>query len=668
MLRKVVVGSAVLLGLWGCSQNTASYSRSSGSLALSRDGNHIYAVDTDNNSVIVANAADGSKLQTIAVGKDPVRIVVGKDDRIYVSNRGERTVSVIDPKSLSEVTRLPVDVEPNGLSFTTDGKTLLVVSATDTNDPQQGTLTAIDTGTLKTQWKTQVGEEPRGIAVVGNNAYITNLKQGRTTVVDLNKQQVMTSVDLNNDDSPDPKVNPQARTAGVVTDVTPAPDGTRVYATHRWQLAAAIGAGGIVTQPTTPAPEASDSYGAAPQQPGCNNGSSIVSAGVGTIDTSSNTAKKDSFSNCTVPVDSDGNPTVVKDFPTTLVPSDGNHILQGPVTAVVEPTGNWLFVVNQNSQNVMVMNTHKRMTNDRPIVVDGVGAGADGIALSNDGRTAFVYAQFDHSLAIIRATGDDPDTLSVVNKVQLASDTLPADVVAGRNLFNSALNPHVTASNVGIACASCHPGGREDGHVWLFPDGSRQTPSLAGRALDRTAPYHWAGIFPQLEDFFTETIVSRMGGTGLNNTENAQLKSFLFSLKAPENPLQNRPDLADKLARGQAAFAKAGCEQCHTSSNSLYTNNSDHNVGTIGPSDLLEVISNGVGTDPSTWQPLQAINTPSLLGLGRTAPYLHDGSILTIRARIDQSRSPKHDGLDHGDTSVLNDQEISDLETYLLSL
>src|SRR5262249_21651085 len=160
-------------------------------------------------------------------------------------------------------------------------------------------------------------------------------------------------------------------------------------------------------------------------------------------------------------------------------------------------------------------------------------------------------------------------------------------------------------------------------------------------------------------------VVGRMGGTGLDDAGNRQVKAFLFSLKAPENPLQNRSDLTETLARGQMAFNKAGCESCHMAGNSLYTDNGLHNVRTLSGHDRPEACDDsGSGEPPGTSRQLQNINPPSLLGLGRTAPYLHDGSVLTIRARLDQSRSPKGDGMDHGDTSMLSDQEIGDLETY----
>ena len=56
-------------------------------------------------------------------------------------------------------------------------------------------------------------------------------------------------------------------------------------------------------------------------------------------------------------------------------------------------------------------------------------------------------------------------------------------------------------------------------------------------------------------------------------------------------------------------------------------------------------------------------NVPSLLGLGRTAPYLHDGSQLTLEERVFSNVGDRH-----GVTSTLTVDERSDLIAYLKSL
>ena len=671
-MRNAIVALAAMGLLAGCGGSSAGYTASAGSVALSRDGKRVYAVDTDNDALEVVDANTFAKLNEVKVGHLPARVAVGADERIYVTNRGERTVSVLSPDTFKEVARIPVGVEPVGLTFDASGKNLYVVSATGLDDASHGTLTDIDTATLEPSWTVTVGQEPRGVAVVGDKAYVTQLKKDSITVVDLKAHQVSSGISLASNDDPNPQTNPNAMTAGGVVDVTAAPDGKRVYAPHLWELVGNIQANRSLNGVAS----GGGSYGGGVDP--CGTGaSSIVAAGMATIVTSTDTAKSDSLSTCPSAsggdvIDANGNsvPAPATDFPPSLMPSantDG-HIVQNPAAAVVDPTGMWLFVVNQSSDNVVVMPTHSRKIDDANGVsrlVIPVGAGSNGIALSADGRTAFVYSQFDHRLSVIQQKGG-PTGLGVVANVTLAADTLPADQAIGRRMFYSATDPNMTSPSVGIACISCHlSNGREDGHVWEFPDGPRQTPSLAGRDLGLTAPYHWAGLFPTVGEFFRETISGRMGGKGLTPAQASKVTAFIEGIPEAPNPFQGRPDLLAAQQRGQKAFVKAGCEKCHTGT--AYTDNGLHDVGTLTSADRLEVLQNGVEANVPFPQ-LQAVNTPSLLGLARTAPYLHDGSVATLRGRILQARDPKFDGTDHGDTSMLSDQEIDDLQQYLRSL
>jgi DNA-binding beta-propeller fold protein YncE len=661
-MRNIVVALAGLGLIAGCSAKKAAYNGNAGSVAISRDGQRVYAVDSDNDTLQVARP-DGSKLTEVKVGHNPARVVVGPDERIYISNRGERTVSVLSGDKFTELARIAVGVEPSGLSLDAEGKKLYVVSATALDDASQGTLTAIDTASLQSEWTLPVGEEPRGVAVIGNKAYVSVLKKGAVTVVDLKQHQIASGVDLSSPDSKlDLASNPNAMRPGGAVDVTASPDGTRVYAPHVWQLMGNIESSRGIVSGTG----GGGSYGSSGP---CNSQGSIVAAGLATIETTTDTAKTDDLSVCNDPI-TDGTTAQPKDFPPSLMPSAGldGHVVQGPSAAVVDPTGNWLFVANRNSNNLVVVPTHRRAAgrDSQPRQVIDVGAAPDGIAIAADGKTAYVYSQFDHSLSVIKQN-ESGDALQEMARVKLTNDTLPADQVEGRKLFFSAVNPKMTGQNVGIACSSCHMEGREDGHVWQFPDGPRQTPSLAGRHLELTAPYHWAGLFPTLGHFFKETIVGRMGGAGLEPTEADRLTAFIVNMPAAENPFRGRPDLLDAQVRGKAAFARAGCESCHTGE--VFTDNSMHNVGTLSSKDRLELLVDGLEDHSvANFPQLQAVNTPSLLGLARTAPYLHDGSVRTLRGRLDQASRPKLDGTDHGDTSMLSSTELDDLEQYLASL
>ena len=65
-----------------------------------------------------------------------------------------------------------------------------------------------------------------------------------------------------------------------------------------------------------------------------------------------------------------------------------------------------------------------------------------------------------------------------------------------------------------------------------------------------------------------------------------------------------------------------------------------------------------------------AFKTPTLRGLSKTAPYMHDGSIATVREVLEHYRNPptaspvKHELI----PLVLTDKEILQLENFLFSL
>jgi len=191
---------------------------------------------------------------------------------------------------------------------------------------------------------------------------------------------------------------------------------------------------------------------------------------------------------------------------------------------------------------------------------------------------------------------------------------------------------------MGIACASCHPEGGDDGHVWRFQiEGARRTMSLAGDVTQR-APFHWKGDLKDFSALMDEVFTKRMGGL----PQDAQRKEVLSSYVAlfPSLPTVSGLD-PNAVARGKSLFESqdTGCTACH--SGSQLTTKAIVDVGTGGP-----------------------FKVPSLLGLGLRAPYLHDGSAATLADRF----GPAGGGDNHGHTSQLSTAQVSDLVSYLTSL
>ena len=179
----------------GCSNNAAGGGNSaSGSLGVSHDDALLYAADSDLDTLFVVNAKTQTVVSEIAVGRQPEKVLVAPDDTIYVTNRLDRSVSVIRKGDTTESTRIAVAVEPVGLAASSDGKTLYVVNATSLTDSDFGTLMAFDTATLTLKWEVPVGHEPRGLTLMGDGkAAISLYKQGDLVMVDLVSAKIVKS-------------------------------------------------------------------------------------------------------------------------------------------------------------------------------------------------------------------------------------------------------------------------------------------------------------------------------------------------------------------------------------------------------------------------------------------------------------------------------------------
>jgi len=191
-------------------------------------------------------------------------------------------------------------------------------------------------------------------------------------------------------------------------------------------------------------------------------------------------------------------------------------------------------------------------------------------------------------------------------------------------------------SGSGMACASCHPEGGEDGRTWQFNFGPRRTQSLRGGVSAR-APFHWNGDLVDMNHLVGEVFRRRMGGPPVDCGEVAALQHWIDSI--PYLPPPARLDGAS-VARGAALFARddVGCAACHTGA--LFTDNAHIDVGTGG-----------------------AFQVPTLRGLAWRAPYLHDGCAATLADRFGRCATPAH-----GTTSQLSPSDLLDLATYLDSL
>ncbi len=279
---------------------------------------------------------------------------------------------------------------------------------------------------------------------------------------------------------------------------------------------------------------------------------------------------------------------------------------------------------------------------DSTVVSDGgwgsveVPAGPTGLAWDEQHDRLVVWSQQARQLSVVNAA-NDPARPKIVNHAMpfVSRDPL---VTHGRELF-FATDRRI--SKDGRSCASCHPGGRQDGLVWSTPNGPRQTPMLAGK-LSGTAPYGWNGGAKSIDDHLTQTF-KRLGGKGLGAHDQKALVAYVKSLRVPTKA----PDLSRKqlVAKGKAIFhsEQAECSSCHVEKRSF--------------SDTMSYPIVRASADQKS-----DFNTPALVGLANTAPYFHDGRFPTLLAMLDGTDGKM------GHSSHLSRTDKEALVAYLESL
>ncbi len=251
------------------------------------------------------------------------------------------------------------------------------------------------------------------------------------------------------------------------------------------------------------------------------------------------------------------------------------------------------------------------------------------LARPNDPRDHIALAEHRGDLIGLRL---QPARLSDIDgnpRVELGGEPV---LDPGRMLFHADVG-------AGVACASCHPEGSEDGHPWRFEGiaGIRRTQELRG-GLAGTAPFHWGGELRDMQHLMDEVMTHRMGGPLMPAEYTAAMVAWLDAL-----PVERVDIIApgDPVAGGVIfEDATVGCAGCH--SGPRYADDLHYDVGTGG-----EFV------------------TPTLLGIGRRGSLMHDGCGETLADRFEPGCGG---GEAHGRTAHLTEGELDDLIAYLETL
>ncbi len=641
----MLAGAGLLLA--GCPQGTPnSWAPANGSLAI--HGDTLFVAHRDGDSVVVIDAARGEALAEIPVGKKPERIVAADDGSVFVSLRGERSVAKLVPSESGDYVLdavALVGAEPVGLSLSLDQGTLLVAVQ------ESGTLAALDTQRLEKLWEVQLGDHPRDVTVVGETAFVAHWKTGQVSQVDLSRHEAGgQAIDLTQSPGSTSRFGGAFRPR-VVGTIVPAPGGDRIFVASNQARADSIAS----TNGFNGTPSTAEYYAAAP------GAAPVVTGGISTVDLRTRRTLSEPAQD---PLDANFPPAIFADMSLGARDTDP-AALKSPTAAVVDPTGEWMYAVGKSSNNLVVFSTRQRgglLLDERGVYASiSVGRGPTGVALSADGRRAFVHASFDHRVVVVQR---NPAATRTDNRLQIAAsipaghrpDWLTPEIDRGRTLFNDGVSGTMTvAGGMGVSCAGCHPEGRDDGHEWLFVEGARNTPLLATGFLGQTAPFHWDGSITTFHDL-QRIVTERMGGQQLPDTDFEAILAFLESpaILQPDNPNRSEDGhLTPAQQRGRDLFmGKAGCIGCHTGPTT--TDNANHDVGVVDDTDICNFADIEC-----------AFQTPSLRHVYTSGPWLHTGEARDLRERFDPALNA---GERHGNVSALSPEEIDDLVAYLKTL
>jgi mono/diheme cytochrome c family protein len=601
---------------------TAPLPISGGTLSVLSDSSAAIVGDPERDRISIVDLASLSLRHTIALqsGDEPGRSVEDGQKHIHVALRSGGAIVSIDPLTGTILDRRAVCKAPRGIAFEAATGLLHVACAEGklVSLPAQGGA-AVRTLTLEA--------DLRDVLVRGTELWVTRFKSAEvlrvSSVGTLDKRMKIPQAEGSLSDP-----HQIDEFGGSVHGFKP----VLLTPGTAWRAVANATGGAVIVHQDTVADEieitepslSGSAYGGGADNVGCGG---IVKNVVSTVAPDGSVISKP-FNGSPLPVDI----AFSADQAWVAVAHAGPADFAAPQPSLVFPAtdgptsgGAVSFGGVRNAVTIMSLAT---LGNSDPCAFPEAGV------FSEHPVTAVAFAANGRLLAQTR----EPAQLLVVQNVHDGTPitiALPGESRAdtGHELF------HRDAGG-GIACASCHPEGGEDGRTWRFADtGERRTQPLHVGLRD-TAPFHWAGDLPGLGDLMNEVFVGRMGGVRESAPRVSALSEWLFSIKPPASIR----DTGDEAAvRGQELFRSTdvGCATCH--SGAKLTNNESMVIDSIASSKL---------------------QVPSLVAIGYRAPFMHNGCAATLADRF----NPACGGNAHGNTAALSEAQRNDLVAYLESL
>ena len=552
------------------------------------------------------------------------------------ANRDAGTVTIIDLRNLQKQREIPVGEKPEGVTFLgTTHRLAVAVYAED-----QVTLCNADSGQI--EGRVDVFDEPYGLVsnASGSRVYVTLEYPGRVAEIDTQARRVLRElpagrfvrgIALSHDEQQlyvteyytalvraiDVQTGkhvdewPPASTDNLARQLIVHPSRPKIYLSHiRSRVTAAHGEGSIFPYLTV-------------------------------LDTIKKKRRRKR-----IPMDS----------------FVGNRVTANPWEVTVSPDGQKLFIVFSGTNDMFVC----KLLNDNYREVELIrhlqlGHNPRAVRVSPDSKRVFVYNALGFEITVF-----DTTTLRQIARISTCDNPLGDELLRGKILFYTSLQP--MTGRRWISCSSCHPDGDADGRTWQNPEGLRNTPPLFG--LSWTHPLHWSSDRDEVQDFEHTIRGQLMQGRGLisgkvqpqlgppNSGLSADLDAVALYTNSHKFTLSPhaKQGLSAAAARGRELFFSktTRCATCH--SGPFFTDSVPgnqhlrHDVGT-GSADPSEKMG-------------PKYDTPTLIGVYRSAPYLHHGQATTLREVLTSHNRDDR----HGQTSHLNAMQIDDLVEFLKCL
>lgn len=588
-----------------------------GGLAVSPDGKTVFIALDDKDEVAEADVASLAVIRRAKVPGGPFGVALdAKGKRLFVACRHQDRVAVLDSASLAEIASVSVGIRPTAIAYcrTPDGERLIV--------PNSGSddISVLTVAPLAELIRVAAGREPYAVAVSadGERAYVANRMATHREIL----SAAASEVTILNPATGRVVDRDQLRSAHLSEGIATVPS-------RGWTLTSLVTVHNLV-----PITQVKDGW--------------VMGSGVAL--------------------------TEANGAVTQLPLDEANAYFADPSGVAASPDGKRAYIASGGTDVVTVVDLDRvaawlaqASPSERDDAIGDLafsyryvvariptGCNPRHLTVSADGRRLFVSERLQDRVLVV-----DTETLKPIGPIVLGDGGETDPVRLGERAFTRA---RYTFQGE-FSCRSCHPDGHVDGLAYDFDgdgigDNLLDNRSLCGVA--GTAPFKWNGRNPSLQVQCGPRFARVLMRTDpIPQPQLDYLATFVEHLPPTRTVPYGRlgQPLTDSEERGRKLFFATQrpngtpiplarqCQTCHRPP--LYTDRLLRSVGTRAARDSSD-----------------QFDTPHLLGIGASAPYLHDGRARTLE---EIWTTYQKDDL-HGVSSYWSKEQLNDLVDYLKTL